>query len=251
MSTETELAVVPPFVPPPEYDTEDLVDPEKPEVGVKRRRLWQTFGSDEEILEYAAEMGADMRMGYYQDASGKVWEARSEPMVAEIMRRLEYNRSYVEHIRKPRWWPARGRRAFLDYVDFKVWQRQMLAKPSFEAVKPFLEAVMGMSVMEMAMRLRVKPESFSNRDLNDNIAKVGRVLALGGAQAPILPSGQPISPEGASVYDQMLATFTKSLPEGVAREQGIALWNRELQKAAAAMQKQIDERPPVVDSTAS
>ena len=196
--------------------------------------LWKTFSSNSEIMEAAAEFGADMRMGLYVDLKGRRWKPRT-PIVAEIMRRLGYGVAYTEYSRRPAWWPERGSQSFVDYVELKVQLRRESGIMRFEQIRPFMESLVGLAVVEMTRRLRMNPDAVTMRDLTDVLAKTTNILTHGEGGLPVQENGEPKSASGKDVYLTIINQAKESMPEGVAREQLMALFSDHMSKAQQAI----------------
>src|SRR3954447_11121395 len=88
--------------------------------------------SKSDCLEYAAELAADMETGYY------VPEGETQPspehrfVIAEILRRMGYSDWYVRAARRPAWWPQGGTQAFKNYVEWKIRERKMLGRITYD-----------------------------------------------------------------------------------------------------------------------
>ncbi len=128
------------------------------------RPLWHRL-SRRESLEYAAELAADMETGVYvPEGESTPWPEGRHYNVREILRRMGYADWTVRNNRRPVWWP--GSAAFKGYVDWKVRERAMLGRVTYDKLVPYIEALTFMGFAEMARRVKLEPERIPFRDLS-------------------------------------------------------------------------------------
>lgn len=169
-----------------------LEDGERPTSAVDGLPLHRRL-TVEQKLEYAAELAADMEMGLYTP------EGQSEPwpkkrfIIREILTRMGYGPSYVAAGRRPAWWPEGGTQAFRGYVDWKVREREMPGKVTYDKIVPFIEALTFMGFGEMAKRIRLHPEKVPFRDLSQFVLRGVEVIKGRGD-----PLSGNLSADGAS-----------------------------------------------------
>jgi hypothetical protein len=213
-------------------EVEPTVDNEADPTTAKPQRFYERLTRVQQ-LDFAAEMAADMKTGVYEEASGVTWTPRAYVMT-EIMRRMGYGPHRVRSGYRPSWWPKGGAHAFEEYVEWIIARRRMQGNVRFAQVKPLLEAILGMTTIELGRRLILEPESVDFRDLTDLHTKTARLFVDRGVIPPG-SGGTTISPDGADAFVQITAAF-KNLPEGPAREQVRALVSGLMGKAELAVE---------------
>jgi hypothetical protein len=182
-----------------------------------------------DCLEFAAELAADMETGYYiPEGATEPWPKRRFN-IAEILRRMGYGATYVENARRPAWWPEGGTQAFKGYVEWKVRERAMLGRVTFEKLAPFLEALTVAGFAEMARRIKLDPKSVPFRDLAQFTMRV--MDAIRGQADPW--KGE-MSPGGADAY-QRISQAIDAVGDDTARKAIEALLDATLVAARARM----------------
>jgi hypothetical protein len=164
--------------------------------------------SPEDCLEYAAEIAADMETGFYAPEGEDTPWPKKTFVIREILRRMGYSPSYVDHNRRPMWWPDGGTSAFKGYVEWKVRERQMFGKVSYDKVVPYMEALTFMGFSELARRIKLAPEQIPFRDLSQFTLRGMELIKSQGN-----PMNGAISADGGDAY----ASIGKAL-EGVGDE---------------------------------
>lgn len=127
-----------------------------------RDKIWKRL-TDQENLDFAAELAVDMECGtYIPEDSREAWPPKAYKL-SEVMRRMGYSETTVKRSQRPRWYP--GNTKFRGYVEWRKRERQMLGKLQWERVAPYMEAMTFMGVSEIARRLQLEPEKVPFRDL--------------------------------------------------------------------------------------
>jgi hypothetical protein len=187
-----------------------------------------------DCLEYAAELAADMETGYYiPEGSTEAWPRRRFN-IAEILRRMGYGTTYVLNARRPAWWPDGGTQAFKGYVEWKVRERAMLGKVTYDKLVPFLEAVTFSGFAEMARRIHLEPEKIPFRDLAQFTMR--GVDAIKG-QADLWKG--EMSPDGADAYVR-IAKALDGVGDPTARAALEAMLGTALQEAQRRLRKVVE-----------
>lgn len=204
------------------------------EVTEETKPLWKRLAK-KDCLEYAAELAADMETGYYVPAGQEMpWPARRF-VVREILRRMGY--AVTADKGRPSWWPEGGTQAFRSYVEWKVRERQMIGRITWDKIEPFIEAGTFRGYAEIMRRLSMEPEKIPFRDLaqfvNGGISHIkGRADPLSGA----------MTDDGATAYDA-IGKAIDGVGDETARKQIAALIEGVLTAARDRARKTITVLP--------
>jgi hypothetical protein len=218
------LLPAPPAAPHPDGNARELKKAQKRALKDEGRRDLDTLRREE-----AADIAADMEMGYYVPASGEQWPVRPF-VVAEVLRRMGYGKWTIANNVHPRWWP--GREVFRRVVAWKVAVRRMQSQVDFANKNAWAGPIVGLAVEEMGRRLAANPEKVSDRDITDLITKMTRLFVEGRpGSAP--PAGAALA-AGAARFTRTTEVF-ELIDDPREREKMVRDYERSLDEARAAI----------------
>lgn len=168
-----------------------------------------------ELIQKAAEIGADMEMGYFTGEDGE--QQPPHPFSGKaICLAMGYSEARsTDHF--PRWWPGTDKMRRMVSLIVLVRRAQMDASPGSV---PWLDAALAASVEELLRRLYVSPEAINSRELVDLATKLARMNAerQSGGQKNGTTGSIGTLPPGSRVFQRITETIAELPPDEQVRQ---------------------------------